>query len=32
MKETFNDIYPIIVGVSKTASNEMEINGNAIGD
>lgn len=32
MKETFNDIYPIIVDVSKTASNEMEINGNAIGD
>ena len=32
MKETFNDIYPIIVGVSKTTSNEMEINGSAIGD
>jgi RNA polymerase sigma-70 factor (ECF subfamily) len=32
MKETFNDIYPIIVGVSKTASNEMEINGNTIED
>ena len=32
MKETFNDIYPIIVDVSKTASNEMEINGNAIED
>jgi RNA polymerase sigma-70 factor (ECF subfamily) len=32
MKETFNDIYPIIVGVSETTSNEMEINGNAIED
>jgi len=32
MKETFNDIYPIIVGVSKTTSNEMKINGNAIED
>jgi len=32
MEETFNDIYPIIVDVSKTASNEMEINGNAIED
>jgi RNA polymerase sigma-70 factor, ECF subfamily len=32
MEETFNDIYSIIVDVSKTTSNEMEINGNAIED
>ena len=32
MYQTFNDIYSIIVDVSKTTSNEMEINGNTIED
>ena len=32
MDQTFNDIYSIIVDVSKTTSNEMEINGNTIED